>query len=114
MKIGMGLPSDTGPMDGSPSTQDILEMAKFGEQVGFDSVWLVDHFLYDAGAEMAALGSGPPPELMGVLYGAWEALIVAAGLATARRCGVVILFTVFYRTVSNRGAADRQPDAGSL
>ena len=31
---------------------------------------------------MAALGAGPPPELMGVLYGAWEALTVAAGLAT--------------------------------
>ena len=83
MNIGMGLPSDTGPMDGNPSSQDILEMAKLAEQVGFDSVWLVDHFLYDAGAEMAALGAGPPPDLMGVLYGAWEALTTAAGLATA-------------------------------
>ncbi len=82
MKIGIGLPSDTSPMDGGPSPQDILEMARLGEQAGFDSVWLVDHFLFDAGAEMAALGAGPPPELMGALYGAWEALTTVAGLAT--------------------------------
>jgi len=83
MKIGMCLPSETGAMGGeSPSAQDVLELAKLAEQVGFDSVWLVDHFLYDAGVEMAALGAGPPPELMGVLRGAWEALTFAAGLAT--------------------------------
>ena len=84
MKFGMCLPSETGTMGGGdPSAQDVLEMATLAEQTGFDSVWLVDHFLYDAGAEMAALGAGPPPELMGVLYGAWEALTFAAGLATA-------------------------------
>ena len=84
MKIGMCLPSETGTMGGGdPSAQDVLQLAKLGEQAGFDSVWLVDHFLYDAGAEMAALGAGPPPELMGLLYGAWEALTFAAGLATA-------------------------------
>ncbi len=83
MKIGMGLPSDTGIMDGNPSAQDILGMAALAEQVGFDSVWLVDHFLYDAGAEMTAVGASPPDELFGVLYGAWEAFTLAAGLATA-------------------------------
>ena len=84
MKIGMCLPSETGAMGGGdPTAHDVLELAKLSEQVGFDSVWLVDHFLYDAGAELAALGAGPPPELMGFLYGAWEALTFAAGLATA-------------------------------
>lgn len=84
MKIGMCLPSDMGPMGGGdPSARDVLEMATFGEEVGFDSVWLIDHFLYDAAAEMVGMGSGPPPELIGVLYGAWEALTLAAGLATA-------------------------------
>ena len=83
MQIGMCLPTESGAMGGEdPSTKDVLEMATLSEQVGFDSVWLVDHFLYDAGAEMTALGAGPPPELMGVLRGAWEVLSVAAGLAT--------------------------------
>ena len=66
-----------------PSAKDVLELAKLSEQVGFDSVWIVDHFLYDAGAEAAALGANPPPELMGRLSGAWEALTFVAGIATA-------------------------------
>lgn len=83
MKIGNCLPSETGALGGGdPSADDVIEMAKLSEEVGFGSVWLVDHFLYDAGAEMAALGAGPPPELMGVLYGAWEVLTMAAGIAT--------------------------------
>ena len=92
MKIGTCLPSETGAMGGGdPSAQDVLELAKLSEQVGFDSVWLVDHFLYDVGAEMAALGAGPPPELMGELYGAWEALTFAAGLATNMHKGLASL-----------------------
>jgi alkanesulfonate monooxygenase SsuD/methylene tetrahydromethanopterin reductase-like flavin-dependent oxidoreductase (luciferase family) len=84
MKIGLCLPTETGAMGGGdPSALDVLELAKLAEQVGFESIWLVDHFLYDAGAEMAALGAGPPPELMGVLHGAWEVFTLAAGLATA-------------------------------
>ena len=83
MRIGMFLPSDTGVMDGAPTAKEVLEMAKLAEHVGFDSVWLADHFLYDAASEMAALGADPPPELMGVLYGAWEVLTLAAGVATA-------------------------------
>jgi alkanesulfonate monooxygenase SsuD/methylene tetrahydromethanopterin reductase-like flavin-dependent oxidoreductase (luciferase family) len=84
MKIGMCLLSETGSMEGGdPSALDVVDMARLGEQAGFDSVWLVDHFLYDAGAEMAALGAGGPPELMGVLCGAWESLTLAAALAAA-------------------------------
>lgn len=97
MRIGMCLLSETGPMEGGdPSAQDVLEMARLGEQAGFDSVWLVDHFLYDVGAEMAALGAGGPPELMGVLCGAWESLTLAAGLAAATQrveIGTMVLNT---------------------
>ena len=84
MKIGMCLQTETGFMGTTPpSVQDVLALAKLGEQVGFDSVWIVDHFLYDAGAEAAALGANPPAELMGRLCGAWEALTVVSGIATA-------------------------------
>lgn len=84
MKIGMCLQTETGFMGTDPPTaRDVIALARLGEQVGFDSVWIVDHFLYDAGAEAAALGANPPAELMGRLCGAWEALSVAAGLATA-------------------------------
>ena len=84
MKIGMCLPTETGTMgSGTPTANDVIGLGGLAEQVGFDSVWVVDHFLYEAGTEQAALGSGPPAELMGVRYGAWEALTVAAGLALA-------------------------------
>lgn len=86
MKIGMCLPSETGTMGGGdPTADDVIALARLAEKVGFDSVWIVDHFLYDAGAEAGALGAGPPPELMGVRYGAWEALTLAAGLAVATK-----------------------------
>ena len=84
MKIGMCVQTETGFMGSAPpSAQDVLALTKLSEQAGFDSVWIVDHFLYDAGAEAEALGANPPPELMGRLCGAWESLTFVAGIAAA-------------------------------
>ena len=44
MKIGICLQSETGSTGGGdPSALDVVEMAKLGEQTGFDSVWLPEH-----------------------------------------------------------------------
>ena len=86
MKIGFCLPSETGNMGGeTASGVQLLHMAHKAEEVGFDSVWLVDHFCYSAAAEMEALGATPPPELVGRTYGAWECLTTAAVLARETR-----------------------------
>ena len=60
---------------------DVMRMARLAEEVGFDSVWLVDHFCYSAAVEMEALGATPPDEIVGKVYGAWECLCTAAALA---------------------------------
>ena len=84
MKVGTCLPTETGQLDGGTATgRQVVEIAQLAEEVGFDSVWLVDHFCYSAAAEMAGLGAGPPAELAGVTFGAWECLTTAAGLACA-------------------------------
>lgn len=82
MKIGFCLPTETENMgEDTASGADVLRLARRAEAVGFDSVWLVDHFCYSAAAEMEALGATPPPELVGKVYGAWECLTTAAVLA---------------------------------
>ena len=82
MKIGLCLPTETENMGGdTPSGAQVLHMARRAEEVGFDSVWLVDHFCYSAAAELEALGATPPAQLVGKTYGAWECLITTAALA---------------------------------
>ena len=84
MKIGTCLPSETGQLDGDTATgPQVVAIARLAEEIGLDSVWLVDHFCYSAAAEMSGLGAGAPPELVGVTFGAWECLTTAAGLACA-------------------------------
>ena len=84
MKVGTCLPTETGQLDGGTATgAQVVEIARLAEDIGLDSVWLVDHFCYSAAGEMENLGAGPPPELAGVTFGAWECLTTAAGLACA-------------------------------
>ena len=82
MKIGVCLPHETDAMGGATATgSEVMSLARLAEDIGFDSVWMVDHFCYSAAAEMAALGATPPAELEGKKYGAWECLTLAAALA---------------------------------
>lgn len=46
LKVGLILPHWEAGMSGkTPSWSDITEMAKLAEDIGIDSLWLVDHFL---------------------------------------------------------------------
>ena len=86
MKIGFCLPHETDAMGGDTATgADVMRFARRAEEVGFDSLWLVDHFCYSAADEAEALGASAPPELAGRIYGAWECMVTAGALARETR-----------------------------
>ncbi len=69
-KLGIILPEGEGDLEGrTPRWHDYLAMARLAEEVGFDSVWFVDHLIYRNDA------SGREPQ------GAWECWSVLAALA---------------------------------
>jgi len=69
-KLGVILPEGEGDLDGrTPRWSDFLAMARLAEEVGFDSVWFVDHMIYRNDA------SGREPQ------GAWECWSILAALA---------------------------------
>jgi alkanesulfonate monooxygenase SsuD/methylene tetrahydromethanopterin reductase-like flavin-dependent oxidoreductase (luciferase family) len=74
LKIGVILPPFEGMMVGAtPRWTDLLAMAQRAEAVGFDSVWVPDHFLFQPPTE------GAPP------VGTWECWSLVAALAAATR-----------------------------
>lgn len=47
LKIGLGLPDADGMMEGGTARwSDLAAMARLAEEVGFDSLWVQDHFLF--------------------------------------------------------------------
>jgi alkanesulfonate monooxygenase SsuD/methylene tetrahydromethanopterin reductase-like flavin-dependent oxidoreductase (luciferase family) len=86
IKVGLFLGLFDGFMGGrSPAWADIMAMAQRAEAVGFDSVWLPDHFLIPA---------TPIPEPGGV----WEcgAMLAALAAVTTRvELGTLVLCTGF-------------------
>jgi alkanesulfonate monooxygenase SsuD/methylene tetrahydromethanopterin reductase-like flavin-dependent oxidoreductase (luciferase family) len=85
LKVGAFIPIVETEMDGgSARGADVLAMARMAEAVGFDSVWIPDHFqIYDPGQE---------PK------GAWEmgAMLGALAVATERvELGALVAATSF-------------------
>ena len=71
-RVGLMLPISEGQMDGGVARwTDILAMAQTAEAVGFDSLWLADHFIYRFPGQDE---SGP-----------WEAFTILAALAAATK-----------------------------
>jgi alkanesulfonate monooxygenase SsuD/methylene tetrahydromethanopterin reductase-like flavin-dependent oxidoreductase (luciferase family) len=69
MGIGLMLPtSDERGPDGAPRFQELVEIVQTAEELGFDSVWAPDHFVY---------------RYPGIdeVFGVWEAWTLLAGLA---------------------------------
>ena len=71
MGIGFIMPiSDLSAFGGTPRFRDMLEMTQVAEELGYDAVWIPDHFLYFYEQE---------PTRRGV----WEAWTTLAGIAAA-------------------------------
>lgn len=72
MSEGFMMPiSDLSAFGGTPRFRDMLEMARVGEDVGFDIVWIPDHLIVRNASE----GN--------VLRGVWEGWTTLAGIAAA-------------------------------
>ncbi len=47
LKVGLLLPETEGQMNGETARwSDLLAMTRLAEEVGFDSVWVTDHFIH--------------------------------------------------------------------
>jgi alkanesulfonate monooxygenase SsuD/methylene tetrahydromethanopterin reductase-like flavin-dependent oxidoreductase (luciferase family) len=74
-KIGLMLPLE-GHSDGNIAHwTDLKAMALHAEAIGFDSIWVPDHLIYDFGA-IAGIPNVPP-------WGIWECWSMLAALAAA-------------------------------
>lgn len=82
LKIGFILPQIEGRREGTtPGWSEILAAAQAAEDIGFDSLWLVDHLLYQFGPD-------DPPR------GIWECwMLLSALAATTRRAELGTLVT---------------------
>jgi len=87
LKVGLMLPTNEGWMAGGMARwSDLKTMAQHAEAVGFDSLWLADHLLFEFGEV------GEPP------HGVWEAWSVLSALAavtTRVQLGPLVVCTSF-------------------
>ncbi len=84
MKIGVILPTWCDPAYSTPTSgKTLLQRAKSAEDLGLDSVWIIDHFCYQPYLDYQSMGMEPPAALEGVKRGAWECFTMAAALAAA-------------------------------
>ena len=72
-KVGLMMPQTTGMRGpGTHPWREVRELARLAEDVGFDSIWVVDHFLYLLDGEEVARG-------------AWEGWSLLSALAACTR-----------------------------
>jgi probable F420-dependent oxidoreductase len=64
--------------DETPRFADILDMTRVANDVGFDAVWIIDHFLFRNQPDDQYPMPGTPDE-----RGVWECFTTMAGLASA-------------------------------
>jgi len=84
MKVGLLLPSWTGAMDGvTPSAAEVVRLGQLAEAVGFDTLWVADHFYFEPYTDFRVVGVEFPAEYAGVKGGAWECWSLVAALAWA-------------------------------
>lgn len=84
MKIGVVLPHWIGSLAGAtPSAPDSVAIGRAAESIGFDSLWLVDHFYWEPYADLLEQGFELPQDSRGIRSGAWECWTMLAALAVA-------------------------------
>lgn len=65
----------------TPSSREVLALARLAEQAGFDSVWVSDHFYYEPYVDFGAVNVEFPDDYRGVKVGAWECWSLMSALA---------------------------------
>ncbi|MGH2614050.1 MAG: LLM class flavin-dependent oxidoreductase [Thermomicrobiales bacterium] len=80
MSIGVILPiaESSAFGDETPQFADVLEMTRVANDVGFDAVWIIDHFVFRNQPDDQFAMPETPDE-----RGVWECFTVMAGLASA-------------------------------
>ena len=113
MKIGIVLLTWNGAMDGeTPTTRDVVGLAKLSEEVGLDSVWITDHFYFDY-ADFQEVGVDFPKELHGTKGGSWECWALVSAIAQATNnveIGTLISSTSFRNPALLARAVDTVDD----
>ncbi|MDP9372274.1 MAG: LLM class flavin-dependent oxidoreductase [Chloroflexota bacterium] len=85
-KVGVLLPTIEGGMArATPRWTDLVAMAQRGEAVGFDSIWLVDHFFYHM----------PRREEQAGVWECWTLLSALAAATSRVELGTLVLCTGF-------------------
>ncbi|MEQ8662269.1 MAG: LLM class flavin-dependent oxidoreductase, partial [Gammaproteobacteria bacterium] len=86
LRLGLLLPSWSEAMNGvTPRPRDVVAIARLAEEVGFDSVWMSDHFFYEPYADFRVVGVELPDSFAGVKHGQWECWTLLAAIAQATR-----------------------------
>jgi len=92
LRVGLLLPDTEGQLNGAdPKWTDIRELALLAEQVGFDSIWVTDHFLNRPYMPT-------PEQALAATRGPWECWSLVAALAAITRrveIGTLVLCTGF-------------------
>ena len=81
IKVGLRLPTSEKDSDTTMRWSDIRDLATVAEDVGFDSLWVVDHFLYQL--EGASEPDG--------LWEAWSVLSALAACTKSVELGTLVL-----------------------
>jgi alkanesulfonate monooxygenase SsuD/methylene tetrahydromethanopterin reductase-like flavin-dependent oxidoreductase (luciferase family) len=82
-KVGFILPQREGGIGGeTPRWTEILDLAKVGEALNFDSVWVVDHFLWNV-VDLRHLNEVPPEGSEALRFGYWECWTLVSALAAS-------------------------------
>jgi alkanesulfonate monooxygenase SsuD/methylene tetrahydromethanopterin reductase-like flavin-dependent oxidoreductase (luciferase family) len=95
LSVGLLLPQEEGPGDPPPSWALISSAARAAEEAGFDSVWLVDHFLWPDdpwGRDPADYGEKADPRGYGALE-AWTTIAALAAVTSRVRLGTAVTCT---------------------
>ena len=84
LKVGLLLPETEGQMNGVIARwSDLLAMTQLAEDVGFDSVWVTDHFIHRGETELR----GP--------WECWSLISAIAAVTTRVEIGTLVLCTGF-------------------
>lgn len=84
LKVGLLLPNWTASMNGhTPRAAEVVDIALLAEQVGFDTVWVADHFYYEPYTDFRVVGVELPEEFDGIKNGAWECWTLVSAIASA-------------------------------